>query len=155
LPIWNPETRMLFFSSPDAGARGLKLTRNGSKSSFEEVWSSRKIQFYHINSVGIGDYVYGSTGMGSPNFFAAVNMKDGKIGWRERGFAKATCIYADGKLLILDEDGNLGLATVTPDAFTVHAKVPLLEKVAWTVPTVVGNKLYLRDKKTIMALDLG
>ncbi len=155
LPIWHPESHMLFFSSPQAGARGLKLTRKGDKTEFEEVWSSRKIQFYHVTSVGVGDMVYGSTGTMGPSFFAAVNLKDGKVAWRERGFAKATCVLADGKLVILDEDGQLGLATATPEGLTVHSKVSLLEKVAWTVPTVVGSKMYVRDKKNLMALELG
>jgi len=155
LPIWNPENRMLFFSASEAGARGVKLTRNGDKTELEEIWSSKKIQFYHVTSVAIGDYVYGSTGMRAPSFFAAVNITDGKVAWRERGFAKATTVFADGKLIILDEDGQLGLATATPEKLTLHSKVPLLDKVSWTVPTVVGKKMYVRDKKNILALDLG
>jgi len=155
LPIWNPENHMLFFSVSDAGARGVKLSRKGDKTELEEIWSSKKIQFYHVTSVAIGDYVYGSTGQRDPSFFAAINIKDGKVAWRERGFSKATTVLADGKLIILDEDGQLGLATATPEKFTVHSKVPLLDKVSWTVPTVVGKKMYVRDKKNIMALDLG
>lgn len=154
MPVWDPESNMLFFSVMTAGSRGVKLTRNGDKTDVEEVWSTRKIQFYHVTAVGVGDYVYGSTGNG-PSFFAAINMKNGDIAWRKRGLAKATCVYADGRLIILDEDGHLVLATATPEEFVVHSKVPLLEKVAWTVPTVVGKKMYVRDQSTIMALDLG
>lgn len=155
MPVWAPGN-MLVFSSPDAGARGLKLTRHGDKTDIEEVWSTRKIQFYHVTAVGIGDYVYGSTGMGQgPAFMAAIDARTGKVAWRERGFAKATCVLADGKLVILDEDGQLALATATPEGLTVHAKAPVLEKVAWTVPTIVDHTLFVRDKKTIMALDLG
>ncbi len=154
LPIWDAASQMLFFSNSEAGARGVKLVLKDNKIEPEEKWSSRKVQFYHVTSVGVGDYVYGSTGSRDPCFFAAINMKDGKVAWRERGFGKATCVLADNKMIILDEDGNLGLATVTPEKFTVHSKVPLLDKVSWTVPTVVGNKMYVRDKKNIMALDL-
>jgi hypothetical protein len=32
--------------------------------------------------------------------------------------------------------------------------VPLLQSNAWTVPTLVGTKLYVRDRRTMMALDL-
>ena len=28
-------------------------------------------------------------------------------------------------------------------------------KVAWTVPTIVGQTMYVRDKTTLFALDLG
>ena len=90
-----------------------------------------------------------------PHFFAAINMKTGKIAWRKRGFSKATCIYADGHLIILDEEGNLALATATPEDFTVHSKFKLFEDTSWTVPTVVGSTMYVRDKHKIMALDLG
>ncbi|MCP4246821.1 MAG: PQQ-binding-like beta-propeller repeat protein [bacterium] len=145
----------LFISSSDAGSRGLKLTPDGDKTRVEEVWSTRKIQFYHVNSVQMGDYVFGSTGTMGPAFLAVVNIKTGKITWRKRGFAKATCVYADGRMILLDEDGNLGLTTVTPEEFTLHSKVELLDKVAWTVPTIVGKTMFVRNQTEILALDLG
>ena len=154
MPTWDEESSTLFLSSNGPGSRGLKLTPSGDKTNVEELWSTKKIQLYHVTSVGIGDYVYGSSGSRGPSFFSAINIKTGEIAWRERGFAKATCVYADGKMIILDEDGQLGLATVTPEKLTVHAKVALLDKVAWTVPTIDGGTLFVRDKKNIMALDL-
>ena len=62
---------------------------------------------------------------------------------------------ADGRLIILDEDGVLYLTTATPDDLVMHSKVELLNTVSWTVPTIVGKTLYVRDKTEIMALDLG
>ncbi|MCH8147185.1 MAG: PQQ-binding-like beta-propeller repeat protein [Planctomycetes bacterium] len=149
------DKNILFISSPKAGARGLQITKKGNKFDVEEVWATRKIQFYHVTAVQQGDTIYGSTGTMGPAFMASVNINTGKINWRKRGFAKATTIMADGKLIILDEDGNLGLATATPDDFVVHSKAQVLEKVSWTVPTVVGKTLFARDKKSIMAFDLG
>jgi outer membrane protein assembly factor BamB len=146
---------MLFISSPQAGAKGLRIKRGESGYEVEEVWSTRKIQFYHVTTVREGDYVYGSTGTMAPAFMAALNMKTGEVAWRKRGYAKANCVAADGRLIILDEDGVLYLATASPADLVLHSKVELLEKVAWTVPTIVGKTLYVRDKSQIMALDLG
>jgi len=146
---------ILFISSPDAGAKGLKLTKEGSQFNVSEAWASRKVQFYHVSAVKEGDFVYGSTGMQAPAFIVGLNMKTGELAWRERGFAKANVLQADGHLLILDEDGNLALATATPKGLTVHAKAKVSEAVSWTVPTLVGKTMYLRDKKTIAAYDLG
>ena len=154
LPVWT-EGNLLFFSSPDAGSHCLKLSRDGDKTKFEEVSATKKIQFYHVTSVNDGNYVYGCSGAQAPYFYAAIDIKTGKVPWRERGFSKATTIMADGKLIILDEDGNLALATATPEKFTVHSKIQLLDRVAWTVPTLVGKTLFVRDQKKIMALDLG
>ncbi|MEK6675251.1 MAG: PQQ-binding-like beta-propeller repeat protein [Planctomycetota bacterium] len=146
---------ILFISSPDAGAKGLKLAKEGGKFTVTEKWSSRKVQFYHVTTVQRGEYVYGSTGTQSPAFMMGINAKTGELKWRERGFSKANCLWADGRLVILDEDGNLALATAKPEGLTVHSKAKVAESVSWTVPTLVGKTLYLRDKKTITALDLG
>ncbi len=144
----------LFLSSPTAGARGLKLTRKDGATEVEEVWSTRKIQFYHVTTVRQGDYVYGSTGLMAPAFMAAINVKTGEIAWRKRGFAKANCVGAGDHLVILDEDGKLYLTTATPEDLTIHSQVELLDKVAWSAPTIVGTTMYVRDKVNIMALDL-
>lgn len=154
MPIWGDDN-VLFVSSPDAGARGLKLTKNGDKTDIKEIWSTKKVQFYHVTAVGVGDMVYGSTGMRAPSFLAAINRKTGELLWRERGFAKANCLYADGKLVILDENGELSLAAPSKEGLKILSKATVLESVAWTVPTLVGKTLYLRDKKNIVALDLG
>jgi hypothetical protein len=55
----------------------------------------------------------------------------------------------------LDQDGVLALATPSAQGLTVQSRVQLLERFAWTPPTLVGTRLYLRDRKTIVALDLG
>lgn len=39
-------------------------------------------------------------------------MRTGELGWKGRGFAKANCVEADGKLVILDENGVIYLAEV-------------------------------------------
>jgi hypothetical protein len=38
---------------------------------------------------------------------------------------------------------------------TVHAKAQILHERAWTVPTLIGTTLYVRDRHQIMALNLG
>lgn len=145
----------IFLSSPQAGARGLRLSRDGETIQVEEVWHTRRIQLYHGSAVASGDWVYGSTGVTAPAFMAAVNIRTGEIGWRQRGFAKANVVAADGKLVILDEDGVLYLVTATPEGLVVHARTQLVSRVAWTVPTIVGTTLYARDRSRILAVDLG
>ena len=145
----------IFLSSIQVGARGIRLTRDGETIEARQTWSERRIQFYHGSTVRQGDWVYGSSGSMGPAFMAAVNIRSGEIGWRERGFAKANCVGADGKLIILDEDGMLYLARATPEELVVLDKTQLLNKVAWTVPTIVGTTMYVRDNERILAVNLG
>jgi hypothetical protein len=67
----------------------------------------------------------------------------------------ASCVHGDGKLIILDQDGQLTLATATPDSLTVHSQCKITEWHSFTVPTLVGKVLYVRDRNHLMALELG
>jgi len=84
-----------------------------------------------------------------------INVKTGEAAWRERGYGRSSLVYADGKAIILSEDGTLMLATLSPDGFTMLSAVALFDTIAWTAPTLVGTTLYVRDRARIMALDLG
>lgn len=154
-PIYG-EDHMIFITSVDtAGSKGLKLTHKGKKYQVEEVWANRKVAVHHSNAIRVGEYIYTSTGGQGPGLFFAVNAKTGDMAYRKRGFAKATLLMAGDKFLVLDEDGKLGLVEATPDKFDILAQAKVLDHVAWTVPTLDGTKLYLRDKKKMVALELG
>ena len=98
-------------------------------------------------------FVYVSSGQGV-GILTAVELETGRIAWQARDFVKAQLLGADGRLIILDEDGNLGVGVATPQRFQALAKWPLLSSVSWTPPTLSGTRLYLRDRHVMMALDL-
>jgi outer membrane protein assembly factor BamB len=154
-PVWG-EGNLLFISSAyGSGSRALRLSQAGGKTTVQELWFNNKMRIHIGNAIRIGDHVYGSSGDFGPAFISAVEVKTGKVPWQERGFSRASFVLADGKLVILDEDGMLALATATPTALTVHAKAQVLSGRCWTAPTLVGTRLYLRDRAQIKALELG
>ena len=150
-PWWGDDNLLFVSSQGDAGGRTLKLTRRNERTTVEEVARDRKMKVFHNSGVRLGDYLYA----GSHEFVAAHNVRTGETAWKERGFSEANVLFADGKMILLDENGQLALATVSPTGFAVQAKVQLLEKPTWTAPTLVGTRLYVRGEKTLMALDLG
>jgi len=83
-----------------------------------------------------------------------VELQTGRIAWQVRDFIKAQLLYADSKLIILDQDGNLGVGVASPERFQAVAKWPLLTSMAWTPPTLVGSRLYIRDRDPSWLLDL-
>lgn len=154
MPIWG-EGNLLFCSSAyDGGSRVLKLARAGGKTTVQEVWFNRLFRVHYGNCIRVGDYVYGSSGDFGPAPFTAVNVNTGQIMWRNRGLSRATLVAADGRFILLDEDGNLALATPSPEGLKIDSKVELLTSNAWTVPALAGTTLYVRDRKIILALDL-
>jgi outer membrane protein assembly factor BamB len=154
LPVWGSDNLLFLSSAYSGGSRVLKLTQKDGKTTVEELWFHRRLRLHHGTAIRIGDYVYASSGDFGPAFLAGVNVKTGEIAFQDRSFPKSNLLYADGRLIILDEDGNLALATVSPEGLKVVSKVALMRNIAWTVPTLVGSKLYLRDRRTITAVDL-
>jgi outer membrane protein assembly factor BamB len=153
-PVWGNDNLLFLSSAYSGGSRVLKLAQTGGKTTVTELWFNNRLRVHHGTAIRIGDYVYASSGDFGPAFFAAVNVKTGEIAFQDRSFPKTSFLYADGKLIMLDEDGNLVLATVSPTGLKVISKVSLMKNLAWTVPTLVGTKLYLRDRQTMMAVDL-
>lgn len=153
-PIWGDDNLLFVSSAYSGGSRVLKLQNNGGKTTVTELWFNNRMRVHHGTTIRVGDHVYGSSGDFGPAFFAGVNVKTGEIAFQDRSFPKTNFVLAEGRLIILDEDGNLALATVSPAGLKVISKFSLLKNLAWTAPTLVGTKLYVRDRQTIAALDL-
>ena len=153
-PLWTGDDLIYTSAAYDSGSRVIQLVKEGDQTKPKELWYSRKVRIHHANAVRIGDYLYASSGDFGPAFFACINVKTGELAWRKRGFSKATCLLADGKIILLDEDGQLALIHADPKGMKVISQCQPLERIAWSAPTLSGTTLYLRDRQTIKALDL-
>ncbi len=151
-PVWDGVDLLLVVSSQDSsGGRAIRLSRENGKTVPSEVWFSRKIRAVFGNPVLDGDNLYAP---GSSRIVGG-DLKTGERFWSKGGFESASCVLADGKLIILDENGQLTLATPSSKNLVVHSQFQVTEKYSITCPTLVGRTLYIRDRKNILALDVG
>lgn len=155
-PLWSKADHHLFVSAGyGTGSRLLNLEQRGASTIAIQRWANHRVRFHFSNAVRVGAFIVGSSGDFGPMFLTAVRADTGAIAWQDRTFARAQLLVADGKLLILDEDGRVGLAQVTETGLQVLASAQLLEPMAWTPPTLVGTRMFVRDRKTIAAYHLG
>ena len=158
MPVFVPErdgAGVLFLSSAyDGGSRALRLRRQGDRIAAEQLWATKQMRLHIGNAIAHDGVVYASSGDFGAVPLAAVDLATGQILWRDRAFARAGLVLAGDELLVLDEDGVLGIATPTRTGLTVHAKVDLFGTRVWTAPTLVGNKLLARDQREIVAVEL-
>jgi outer membrane protein assembly factor BamB len=155
MPVWGEDRRLFMSSAYDGGSRMIRLSQIDGRATASEMWSTNRMRMHFTNALRVGDLVIGSSGDFGPAFLTALNVTSGEEVWRSRSFARAHMLFADGKLVIVDEDGDLAVASVTDAGLTVHARTQILTANALTPPTLVGSTLYVRDRKTILALDLG
>jgi len=153
VPVWGPDN-ILFVASFEQ-ANGLRLKRSGDTTHVEELWSNNKAGISHTNAVRIGDTVYATIGDSRAAFAAAIDVKTGEVLWKERGLGLANCVAFGDRVLFLDENGQLALAKPDRKALNILGKnKPLQENRMWTPPTFVGDMLFARDQKDIVALKL-
>ena len=155
-PVAGPDNLLFVSAEYDAGAKMIELNRQGNGVKATELWDNIRLRLHHGNAMRIGETIYFSSGgKGSQAILSAVDARSGKIHWQERSIQKATFVWADNKLITLDQDGNLMIAHPSPSGFKISATAALLTNLSWSPPTLVGTKLYIRDRKSLMAVELG
>jgi outer membrane protein assembly factor BamB len=154
-PVWGDDNIVFCSSAYGSGSQGVQVRRVGDRVEAQELWFNNRVRIHFTNALRIGEYVYASSGDFGPAPLTAINAKTGEIAWRDRTFAKANLLYADGKIILLDEDGTLGLARVSPKGLEVLAKTSLTATRHWTAPTLDGTRLYIRNEREMLAVELG
>ena len=154
VPLWDAESSTLFGSS-FRQSHALQLGRVGDKVSFEKKWSIPATGIGFANAVIVDGVVIGSTGGSSSPLVTGIELKTGKILWRERGFGVCNYLAIGDRVICLDDKGSLAIAHPSSSSFNVIQKEQVLNAPkAWTVPTLVGNQLFLRDQKEIVNYEL-
>ena len=149
-PIFVPDDKIFISASYDKGAVLLRMVADGDRIGIEEVWKSRVMKNHFNSSVLQGNYLYGFDNA----ILTCIEANTGEEQWRHRGFEKGSLLLADGHLIILGEGGKLALAEISPNEYIEKARFQLFDDKCWTVPTLAGGKLYLRNQKEMLCLDL-
>jgi len=152
LPTFGRDGIMVLSSAYSGGSRGLQLTWTGSKTEVKELWAQKKLRLHHNNALRIGEVVYASSGDFGPAPLTAVDVKDGKTLWQDRGLGKCSLIGAGGRVLLLSEDGELALADLSPTGMKILSRAQVAISRAWTAPSVVEGVAYIRDRTNIQAI---
>jgi len=154
-PLFGADNVLFLSSAYQAGSRALRLAEAAEGTEVTELWFTNRVRFMFLSAIRVGDFVYGTTGDFGPAFLTALNIKTGESAWQVRGFARASLLYADGKMIVMNEDGDLAIARLAPTGAEILSRAKIFDTVTWTAPTLVGATLYARDREKIVALDLG
>jgi outer membrane protein assembly factor BamB len=150
VPIVVPEDKVFISTAYDVGAALLKVNVAGGKSSVEEVWMSKAMRNHFNTSVLNNGILYGFDNA----VLKAIDANTGEDKWKKSGFGRGSLLVADGHLIVLSERGQLVLVEATPDAYKEVASAQVLQGKCWTMPTLVNGRLYVRNQKEMVCLDL-
>lgn len=79
----------------------------------------------------------------------------GQEKWRERGLGQGALSVADGRLIIMSEEGELVVAEASPAGFHELSRTKVFDGgTCWTVPVLADGRIYVRNHAgEIAALD--
>jgi outer membrane protein assembly factor BamB len=149
-PIQLEGDRVFLSTGYDRGAIMLKVSKSEQGVVAEELWRSREMRNKFSSSVLYGDMLYGF----DEGTLKCVDPEDGTTRWRQRGLGHGSLFVADGKLIALSDHGKLILAEATPEGYNELGAAEVFKTKTWTVPTLAGGRLYIRDEKEIVAFDI-
>lgn len=147
-PVFVAPNRVFISEGYDGkGAVLLELTEAGAS----EKWRSEVMRNDFGTCVLVNGFLYGFDGTS----LKCVDAASGDERWVKRGYGRGTLIAADGHLLVLVERGQLAIARSDPAEYleTTFVKQVIAGK-CWTAPSLSDGRLYLRDEKTLVVLDL-
>ena len=82
----------------------------------------------------------------------------GKVLWTSgmgHRFGLGPFLVANGKIFVMNDDGDLTMAQATPEGFTTLAHAKVLDgHDAWGPMAIAGNRLLVRDLSRMVCLDL-
>lgn len=94
------------------------------------------------------DVLYGIDGANSvPSQckLMAFDYDSGHVLWKERGWGLGSLMLADGKLIVLSDEGRLGIVAANPKEYKLLASAQILDGKCWTMPVLAEGKIYCRN----------
>jgi len=130
----------------------MKFAAAGGRINATEAWRTTDMVCHHGGYVIDNGYIYGDNGNG----VTCLDLKTGKVMWKDKGVGKGSVLLADGMLYLFGEGGGrAALATCSPDGmqmkgtFSVQGSGP-----SWAHPVVIGGRLYLRYDTNLYCFDV-
>lgn len=111
-----------------------------------EVWRNKNLRNQFNSSVFLDGFLYGIDGDTTEHaVLRCVDFKTGAVRWTKEGIGSGSLMAADGKLLVLSDEGELLIAPASPEAFTPSARAKVLDGKCWTVPVLANGRIYCRN----------
>jgi outer membrane protein assembly factor BamB len=153
-PQWVNDT--LFVSAAyGVGSAALKIERDGQGWAVREQWTSKQFQNQFATSIILDGFIYGCHGDRGAAQLRCHDLATGQEKWSERRPGKCTLIAYAGHLICVSEKGMVRLLEASPQGYRVKAELAdVLTDTAWPPPALHRGRLYLRDDKKLVCLDL-
>jgi len=148
----------IYCASAGTGGGVVKLNVKEGRVEPEQVYFESKFPTAIGGAVKVGDYLYGTTAQA----LLCTEFATGQVKWEDRALGAASLCYADGRLYLHGENGEVSLVEPSSESYREKGRFAPpdqpkhaneMEK-AWAYPVVANGQLYLRDHGTLWCYDV-
>ena len=150
---------MVFASSAYGASGGLvKLSEDADAGvTAEEVYFSTRMQNHHGGVILFDGCLYGANGGNGGGFLTCIDFATGDVLWQDRDAEKGSLAFADGRLYLRTEGGELILIEPNREQFVERGRFDQPDRSelpAWAHPVIANGKLYVRDQDVLLCYDV-
>ena len=111
-----------------------------------ELWQNKSMRNHFSTCAVWKGTIYGIDGHAGRRdaSVVALDLKDGSRLWKQE-VGMGSLRLADGKLIVLNEQGDLIFADAVPTGFHELGRKRILSFKCWTVPTIANGRLFARN----------
>ena len=146
----------IYSAAGRSGGGGVRLKVNGGTFETEQLYFSPKLPTSVGGALKVGEYLYGT----SAGALLCLEFKTGNVKWDDRSIGAAALCYADGRLYLHGENGEVALLEATPEAYREKGRFKPVDQPdrgsskAWAYPIIADGRLYIRDLGTLWCYDV-
>ena len=150
---------LVYSGNEPLGAAAVRPPADAGAGKAEEVYRSMKLPRMIGGAVLVGEYLYGTSGQA----LVCAGFKTGQVEWSERSVAPGAVCYAEGRLYLHGESGDVAQVEATPEAYREHGRfMPPNQpqkranpgEKAWAYPVIADGRLYIRDADCLWCYDI-
>ena len=146
------QNRLFLSASYNTGAVMLRVRRDG----LEELWKGDDVLSNHYTtSICHQNFLYGFDGRQEQRpRLRCVAAASGLVQWTKEGFGCGSMLLAEGKLIVLTEDGDLVSIEATPEAYREICRARVLSAPCRAALALSDGRLYGRDDHKLVCWNL-
>jgi outer membrane protein assembly factor BamB len=140
---------IIYVGSAGTGGGAVRIKAAGGGFAAEQLYFESKLPTAIGGAVKVGDSLYGTTAQA----LLCLEFATGKLRWEERALGAASLCFADGRLYLHGENGEVALVEPSIEGYREKGRFTPgdppkrsqpMEK-AWAFPVVANGRLYIRD----------
>jgi outer membrane protein assembly factor BamB len=148
---------LVLVASHQVGLVATRLKQEGTGVTATEAWLNPAMKINFSSPVVVGDHLYG---LGAAKNFICIDLATGQLAWEQPGATQTSADKAEAAFLVmgkniltLTDNGELILFAADPAGYKELGRTQICGA-TWSNPAYAAGRLYLRDAKDLLCVEL-